>query len=113
VRAARPDIARASDFIVGFPGESDRDFEDTLAIVRNVGFAQAYSFKYSSRPGTPASDMSLQVSDEVKEERLARLQELIRQQASAFNAASIGRRLKVLFTRPGKRPGQVLGYSPY
>jgi tRNA-2-methylthio-N6-dimethylallyladenosine synthase len=113
VRAARPDIALASDFIVGFPGESDKDFEDTLALVRAAGFAQAYSFKYSPRPGTPASGMHLQVEEAVKDERLARLQELINQQARAFNTASIGRRLPVLFTRAGKREGQALGYSPY
>ncbi len=113
VRGARPDIALASDFIVGFPGESDKDFEDTLSLVRSVGFAQAYSFKYSPRPGTPASDMSLQVAEEIKEERLARLQDMIREQARAFNDASIGRRLPVLFSRKGKRHGQALGYSPY
>jgi len=113
VRAARPDIALASDFIVGFPGESDQDFEHTLALVRTVGFAQAYSFKYSARPGTPASGMQLQVEEAVKEERLTCLQELISQQARAFNTASIGRRMPVLFTRAGKREGQALGYSPY
>lgn len=113
IRTARPDIALASDFIVGFPGESQGDFEDTLALARSVGFAQAYSFKYSPRPGTPAADMSLQVSEDVKEERLQRLQELIRDQARVFNQATVGRRLKVLFTRDGKRAGQALGYSPW
>ena len=113
VRAARPDIALASDFIVGFPGESDRDFEDTLKLVKAVGFAQAYSFKYSPRPGTPASGMHLQVDEAVKNDRLAQLQALISEQAGAFNRASIGRRMPVLFTREGKREGQALGYSPY
>jgi len=113
VRAARPDIAMASDFIVGFPGESEKDFEETLALVREVGFAQAYSFKYSPRPGTPAASMSLQVDERVKDERLARLQGLLRNQATAFNQASVGRKLDVLFTREGKLEGQALGYSPY
>jgi tRNA-2-methylthio-N6-dimethylallyladenosine synthase len=113
VRRARPDIALASDFIVGFPGETDRDFEDTLDLVRAVGFSQAYSFKYSARPGTPAAGMQLQVEEAVKDERLARLQQLIGEQASNFNTASIGRRMQVLFTRPGRRQGQALGYSPW
>jgi tRNA-2-methylthio-N6-dimethylallyladenosine synthase len=112
-RAARPDIALASDFIVGFPGESEKDFEDTLALVRAVGFAQAYSFKYSPRPGTPAAGMQLQVEEAVKDERLARLQALLSQQAQEFNTATVGRKLNVLFSRQGKLVGQVLGYSPY
>jgi tRNA-2-methylthio-N6-dimethylallyladenosine synthase len=112
-RAARPDIALASDFIDGFPGESEKDFEETLKLVEAVGFAQAYSFKYSPRPGTPASGMALQVEEHVKDERLARLQSLLNTQAQAFNAATIGQRLNVLFSRQGKREGQVLGYSPY
>jgi len=113
VRAVRPDIAVASDFIVGFPGETDQDFEDTLALVRASGVSQAFSFKYSARPGTPAADMPGQVSEAVKDERLQRLQALLREQAQAFNASFAGRRLDVLFTRPGRRPGQALGYSPY
>ena len=113
VRAVRPDIAIASDFIVGFPGESEADFEDTLALVKAVGYAQAYAFKYSPRPGTPASGMHLQVEEAVKEERLARLLSLINEQAQAFNSAAVGRKLPVLFTRKGKRDGQALGYSPY
>jgi tRNA-2-methylthio-N6-dimethylallyladenosine synthase len=113
MRAARPDIAMASDFIVGFPGESETDFEDTLALVSEVKFAQAYSFKYSARPGTPAAAMQLQVAEEVKEERLHRLQRLINEQATAFNRAIIGKRLDVLFSRQGKLHGQALGYSPY
>ena len=113
MRAARPDIAMASDFIVGFPGETDKDFEDTLALVREVHFAQAYAFKYSPRPGTPAAGMQLQVAEEVKDERLARLLGLLHGQAQAFNTASVGKRAAVLFTRPGKHEGQVLGYSPW
>jgi tRNA-2-methylthio-N6-dimethylallyladenosine synthase len=112
-RAARPDIALASDFIVGFPGESDADFEATLSLVKDANIAQAYSFKYSPRPGTPAAGMSLQVEEHVKDERLARLQALIRDQSLAFNAPMIGKRTKVLFTRSGKLDNQVLGYSPY
>jgi tRNA-2-methylthio-N6-dimethylallyladenosine synthase len=113
LRAAQPDIALASDFIVGFPGESEKDFEDTLALVKAAGFAQSYSFKYSPRPGTPASEMGLQVGEEVKEDRLQRLQALIRMQAEAFNAATVGKTVKVLFARDGKRAGQALGYSPW
>ncbi len=113
MRAARPDIALASDFIVGFPGESEKDFEDTLALVRAANFAQSFSFKYSPRPGTPAADMSLQVGEEVKEERLQRLQDLIRDQAKSFNETTVGKTVKVLFARDGKRAGQALGYSPW
>jgi tRNA-2-methylthio-N6-dimethylallyladenosine synthase len=112
-RAVRPDIAMASDFIVGFPGESEKDFEDTLALVREVKFAQAYSFKYSARPGTPAAGMQLQVPEEVKDERLARLQALINEQAKAFNEASVGKRVDVLFAREGKLEAQLKGYSPW
>jgi tRNA-2-methylthio-N6-dimethylallyladenosine synthase len=113
VRAARPDIALASDFIVGFPGETDADFEATLQLVREVGFSNAYAFKYSRRPGTPAAAMQLQVSEADKDARLAALQVLIQEQARAFNQAVIGRTLDVLFSRPGKRPGQALGHSQY
>jgi tRNA-2-methylthio-N6-dimethylallyladenosine synthase len=112
IRAARPDIALSSDFIVGFPGETDADFEDTLDLVRNVGYAQAFSFKYSPRPGTPASEMP-QIPGEVKAERLARLQSLLVQQQAAFNGFCIGRTLPVLVERPGRHPGQVIGRSPY
>jgi tRNA-2-methylthio-N6-dimethylallyladenosine synthase len=112
-RSARPDIAIASDFIVGFPGETEKDFEDTLDLVRAADFAQAYSFKYSRRPGTPAADMNLQVDEAVKEERLARLQELVREQAGTFNKATVGRTVSVLFAGTGKRAGQALGYSPW
>lgn len=113
LRAARPDIALASDFIVGFPGESERDFERTLGLVRDVGYAQAYSFKFSPRPGTPAAADPLQVPEAAKGERLARLQELLNGQQLAFNRRCVGKRLPVLFERPGKRDGQFVGRSPY
>ena len=113
LREARPDIALASDFIVGFPGESERDFEQTLALVRDVGYAQAYSFKFSPRPGTPAAADPLQVPEAVKSERLARLQELLNDQQQAFNRSCIGKRLPVLFERPGRGRRQLVGRSPY
>ncbi|MGA0603336.1 tRNA (N6-isopentenyl adenosine(37)-C2)-methylthiotransferase MiaB [Caulobacter sp. KR2-114] len=113
IRAARPDIAMSGDFIVGFPGERDADFEATLALVREVAYASAFSFKYSRRPGTPAAAMTGQVAEEVKEERLARLQALLNDQQMAFNAAQAGRVLPVLFERDGRREGQVVGRSPY
>ena len=113
IRAARPDIALSGDFIVGFPGEREADFEATLALVREARYASAFSFRYSRRPGTPASAMPGQVDEAVKEERLARLQALLDEQQSAFNAAQEGRVLPVLFERPGRREGQVVGRSPY
>ncbi len=113
VRAARPDIALSTDIIVGFPGESDADFEATLDIVRKVGFAQAYSFKYSPRPGTPAATMDRQVSEADKVDRLARLKALLDEQQSSFNAECVGRVLPVLFERRGRREGQLIGRSPY
>ncbi len=113
IRAARPDIALSSDFIVGFPGETEADFEATLALIREVRFAQAYSFKYSPRPGTPAAAHDGQVPEEVKTERLHRLQALLAQQSEAFNKSCAGRRLPVLFDRRGRTPGQLLGRSPY
>ena len=113
IRAARPDIAMAGDFIVGFPGERDADFEATLQLVREVGYAGAFSFKYSRRPGTPASALPGQVADEVKEERLARLNALLDDQQRAFNASQAGKVLPVLFERPGRHPGQLSGRSPY
>jgi tRNA-2-methylthio-N6-dimethylallyladenosine synthase len=112
-RAARPDMAFASDFIVGFPGESDADFEATMALVRAVGFATAYSFKYSPRPGTPASDMSLQIPEDVKDQRLQALQALLRQQQEAFNRSKIGAVIPVLVTGKGRLPGQAHGRSPW
>jgi tRNA-2-methylthio-N6-dimethylallyladenosine synthase len=113
LRAARADLALSSDFIVGFPGESDEDFSETLALAREVGYAQAFSFKYSARPGTPAAAMAAQVPDAVKGERLARLQGLLSGQQQAFNAATVGRTLPVLFEKRGRHPGQLAGRSPY
>ena len=113
IRAARPDIAMSGDFIVGFPGETDADFEDTLKIVREVGYAQAYSFKYSPRPGTPAATMDEQVPEPVMKERLAALQALIEDGQRAFNAGTVGRSLDVLLEKPGRKPGQLVGRSPY
>ena len=113
VRAARPDIAFSSDFIVGYPGETDADFEATLALVRAVAFASAYAFKYSARPGTPAAEAPGQIDAATKAQRLARLQVLIEAQLQAFNRATVGRRFEVLFEKPGRREGQVIGRSPY
>ena len=113
IRAARPDIAISGDFIVGFPGERDADFEATLQLIRDVGYASAFSFKYSRRPGTPAAAMPGQVAEEVKVERLARLQALIDEQQVAFNASQAGRTLPVLFEKPGRHAGQLIGRSPY
>jgi len=113
IRAARPDIAMSGDFIVGFPGESDADFEATMRIVREVGYAQAFSFKYSPRPGTPAADNALQVADEVKDERLQRLQALLSEQQAAFAQSLVGRRIGLLIEKPGRRPGQIVGRSPW
>ena len=113
IRAARPDIALSSDFIVGFPGETERDFEATLDLIRTVKFTQAYTFKYSSRPGTPAAKDEDQVPDEVKVERLARLKELLDAQQLAFNEATVGQTLPVAFERKGRYPGQLVGRTPY
>ncbi|MEQ9169789.1 MAG: tRNA (N6-isopentenyl adenosine(37)-C2)-methylthiotransferase MiaB [Rhodospirillales bacterium] len=113
LRAARPDLGLSSDFIVGFPGETDADFQDTLSLVRAVGYVQAYSFKYSPRPGTPAAAMELQVPEDVKDARLKELQDLLNTQQLAFNQACIGRTLPVLLDRPGRHAGQLLGRSPY
>jgi tRNA-2-methylthio-N6-dimethylallyladenosine synthase len=113
IRAVRPDIALSGDFIVGFPGETEKDFEATLALVREARYASAFSFKYSRRPGTPAAAMPGQVPTEVKDERLARLQALLAEQQEAFNAACAGRVLPVLFEKPGRHDGQVVGRSPY
>ncbi|MDZ4775879.1 MAG: tRNA (N6-isopentenyl adenosine(37)-C2)-methylthiotransferase MiaB [Alphaproteobacteria bacterium] len=113
LRAARSDIAFSTDFIVGFPGETEKDFEATLDLVGAVGFASAYSFKYSRRPGTPAAGMHGQVSEEVSADRLARLHALLGEQQRAFNAAQIGKTLPVLVASAGRRPGQMHGRSPY
>ena len=113
LRAARPDLALSCDFIVGFPGETEADFEATLDLVRAVGYAHSYTFKYSARPGTPAAALPGQVAEEVKDERLARLQDLINEQQAAFNAASVGKSCEVLFERAGRHPGQLVGRSPH
>ena len=113
LREARPDIAFSGDFIVGFPGESDRDFADTLALVDKVGYASAYSFKYSPRPGTPAAASEEQVPEAVKSERLEALQQLLNAQQFAFNKATEGQVMDVLIERRGGRDGQVGGRSPY
>jgi tRNA-2-methylthio-N6-dimethylallyladenosine synthase len=113
LRAARPDLALSSDFIVGFPGETDRDFAATLALVEDIGFGQAFSFKYSPRPGTPAAGMRRQVKDVVKSERLMRLHALLARQARTFNEATVGRVLPVLLERRGRHPGQQVGRTPY
>lgn len=112
LRAARPDLALSGDFIVGFPGESEDDFQDTLRLVEEVGYAGAYSFKYSPRPGTPAAEME-QVPEAEKSERLQRLQALLARQQQAFNAAMRGSSVEVLLEGFGKRPGQVVGKSPW
>jgi tRNA-2-methylthio-N6-dimethylallyladenosine synthase len=113
LRRARGDLALSSDFIVGFPGESDKDFEATLALVREIGYAQAFSFKYSKRPGTPASAARKQIPEDVKSERLQALQSLLAMQQENFNRSCEGRVLSVLFEKPGRKPGQVVGRSPY
>lgn len=112
-RAARPDLAITSDFIVGFPGETEADFVDTLSLVETVGYAQAFSFKYSPRPGTPAADRTDLVPDSVMTERLHRLQNLLQQQSLAFNQAATGRKTRILIERRGRRPGQWIGKSPW
>jgi tRNA-2-methylthio-N6-dimethylallyladenosine synthase len=114
IRAARPDIAMSGDFIVGFPGETDQDFEDTMNLVREVGYGSAYSFKYSPRPGTPAAEKDDKMVDaDVASERLYRLQELITEQQRAFQDAMIGREVSVLFERKGRLAGQMVGKSEY
>jgi tRNA-2-methylthio-N6-dimethylallyladenosine synthase len=113
LRAARPDIALSSDFIVGFPGESDAAFEETLTLAREIEFAQAFSFKYSPRPGTPAAENEAQIPEAVKSARLAALQAVLGDSQAAFNANMIGRTLPVLFERPGRHANQLLGRTPY
>jgi len=113
VRSGRPDIAISGDFIVGFPGETDADFDATLEVVRAVGYAQAFSFTYSPRPGTPAATMDAQVTKVVMDERLQRLQAALNEQQHNFNMASVGRRTTVLIERAGKLAGQMLGKSPW
>jgi tRNA-2-methylthio-N6-dimethylallyladenosine synthase len=113
LREARPDLALTSDFIVGFPGETDEDFAATLRLVDEVGYAGAFSFKYSPRPGTPGADMDDQVTENVKSDRLQRLQDAIDRSQAAFNRGCVGRTLDVLFERPGRHAGQLVGRSPY
>jgi tRNA-2-methylthio-N6-dimethylallyladenosine synthase len=113
VRATRKDIALSSDFIVGFPGESDKDFDATIALVRDIGYAQAYSFKYSKRPGTPASAARKQIPEDVKSARLEALQSLLVEQQQSFNRSCVGRTLSVLFEKRGRNNGQAIGRSPY
>ena len=113
LRAARPDVALSSDFIVGFPGETDADFEETLALIRAVGFASTFSFKYSPRPGTPGAEREDQIADEIMRERLAILQALVETQRQAFNTATVGRVVNILFEKRGRHDGQIAGKSPY
>jgi tRNA-2-methylthio-N6-dimethylallyladenosine synthase len=113
VRSARPDIALSGDFIVGFPGESDADFEATLRVVDEVRYASAYSFKYSPRPGTPAATMEDQIPGEIVNERLQRLQERIIGHSLAFTARTVGTNTKILIERKGRYPGQMIGRSPW
>ena len=113
IRTARPDIALSSDFIVGFPGESDADFEETMRLIADIRFASAYSFKYSPRPGTPAAELSEQIAPSVMDERLYRLQALVEQHRQEFNHAMVGRSVEVLLERTGRHPGQLAGKTPY
>jgi tRNA-2-methylthio-N6-dimethylallyladenosine synthase len=113
VRAARPDIAISGDFIVGFPGETEADFQATLNIVDAVRYASAYSFKYSPRPGTPAATMEKQIPQAAMDERLGRLQARLAEHSTAFNAACVGRTTRVLIDRVGRKPGQMIGKSPW
>jgi tRNA-2-methylthio-N6-dimethylallyladenosine synthase len=113
LRKARPDIALSSDFIVGFPGETEAEFEATLDLIREVKFAQAFSFKYSPRPGTPAALLDKQIPEAVQDERLYKLQALLREQQDAFNAATVGAVVPVLYERAGRNPGQLIGKTPW
>ena len=113
MRAVRPDIALSGDFIVGFPGETDQDFEETLQIVRDANYSQAFSFKYSPRPGTPAAGMDNQVAPEVMDERLQRLQAVLNEQQYAFNQQTVGRKTDILLERQGKLDGQLIGKTPW
>jgi tRNA-2-methylthio-N6-dimethylallyladenosine synthase len=113
VRLNRADIALSGDFIVGFPGETEAEFTETLDLVETVGFAQAFSFKYSPRPGTPAASMAGQITLEIMDERLQRLQATLQRSSLAFNQTSVGRSCEVLVERHGRKPGQWLGKSPW
>jgi len=113
IRAARPDIALSGDFIVGFPGETDQDFEDTLRLVEEVRYAQAFSFKYSTRPGTPGAELKDQVPEEIKAERLEHLQALLLKQQQEFAESCVGKTIELLLEKPGRMPGQLIGRSPW
>ncbi|XSG81576.1 MAG: tRNA (N6-isopentenyl adenosine(37)-C2)-methylthiotransferase MiaB [Methyloligella sp. ZOD6] len=113
IRDARPDIALSTDIIVGFPGETEADFEETVSLVKEIGFAQAFSFKYSARPGTPAATLEEQVPEDAKKERLQVLQAVIEEERKRFEQALVGRRMPVLFERKGRKAGQIAGRSPY
>jgi tRNA-2-methylthio-N6-dimethylallyladenosine synthase len=113
IRAVRPDLALSGDFITGFPGETDEDFEDTMRLVERVGYASAFSFKYSARPGTPGADLPDHVPEEVKAERLERLQTLLMAQQTAFQQSLVGQTMDVLMEKPGRLPGQMVGRSPW
>lgn len=113
IKAARPDLALSGDFIVGFPGETEEDFEDTLRLVETVGYAQAFSFKYSTRPGTPGADLDDQVPEDVKAKRLERLQTLLLKQQHAFAEQCVGKTIDLLLEKPGRMPGQLIGRSPW
>jgi tRNA-2-methylthio-N6-dimethylallyladenosine synthase len=113
IRSSRSDIALTSDFIVGFPGESDADFQATLQLVRDIGYATAFSFKYSKRPGTPASTMRKQIPEDVKTARLEELQKLLLKQQYAFDDSQIGKVVPVLFEKPARDKGQIMGRTPY
>ena len=113
LRSAKPAMAFTSDFIVGFPGETDADFRDTIRMIEDVGFAGSFTFKYSPRPGTPAADMDDQVPEDVKTQRLKELQDLVDRQLAAFSRNCIGSTMDILFEKVGRFPGQVVGKSPY
>ena len=113
IRANRPDISFSSDFIVGFPGETDKAFNNTLELVKKVNYAQAYSFKYSRRPGTPGSIMKNQINEQIKTERLSILQQLLNKQQIHFNNSFMDNKLEVLAEKKGKKGGQLVGKSPY
>lgn len=113
LRSARHDLAVSSDFIVGFPGETKKDFQETLDLIASVNYASSFSFKYSPRPGTPGAQYSNQISEEIKRERLAELQALLEQQRQSFNKAMVNKEIDVLFEKPGRHEGQIGGKSPY
>jgi tRNA-2-methylthio-N6-dimethylallyladenosine synthase len=113
IRDARPDIAMSGDFIVGFPGETEADFDATMKLVEQVAYAQAFSFKYSPRPGTPGAEMKSQVEEVAKDERLQRLQALLMEQQAAFATGLIGSTIEALIEKPGRQAGQIVGRSPW